>query len=295
VTDFGALRAEWAVRAARQGDLGTALGFWTPIIDGWARWPADAVSPLGPLSWSPADCADRWKRGVPLVVEAKPELPRDPIEELIGPLIERLAVAGPDEMAGLRRFAEAWDAGALGPIDLFPTGGWGALSGPFAAGVQERLGVPASIAAFLAHAGLRPALETYFSLVRFAPDGVWPSAPCPWCGGPAAYAEVAADGRRRHACHLCGGAWPAAPGCCPFCERRQPDVLVPLLADEVDSGHFVEGCRHCHGYLKGIDRRGRAQSAGSALVEDWGSPQLDLRAAEQGYRRATPSLAHLVQ
>ena len=293
MTDLDALRAEWAARAARPGDLGAALAFWTPIVEGWAEWRVAGHALLGPLAWSAAECADRWKRGVPLLVEAKPELPREPIEELIGPMVERLAVAGPDEMVAFRRFAEAWDAGALGPVDLFPQSGWGTAPGPIATALEERVGVPAHVVGLLAHAGLRPALETYFQAVRFAPDGLWPASACPWCGGPAAYGEIGDDGRRRSACHLCGGAWPAAPGCCPFCERREPGVAMPLLADEVERGYFVEGCRHCRGYLKGVDRRRRG-GAGSAVVEDWGTPHLDLRAVEQGYRRATPSLAHLL-
>jgi len=290
VTDFAALRAEWSARVARQGDLAAALGFWTPILDGWAGWrPVGAAA----LSWSAGECADRWKRGIPLLVEAKPELARPPIEELLGPLVERLAVAGLDEMQALRRFAEAWDAGAVGPGDLFPLAGWAAPDQDSAA-LGARLGVPVHFVALLAHAGLRPPLEAYFAAVRFAPDSVWPSMACPWCGGPAAYAEIDARGRRSVACHLCGGAWAAAPGCCPFCEHREPGGGVPVLESLVADGDFVEACRHCRGYLKGVDRR-RRPSAGSALVEDWGSPQLDLHAAERGYRRATPTLAHLVR
>ena len=289
VTDFAALRAEWAARIARHGDLATALGFWTPILDGWAAWRPAA---LAPLQWTAAECADRWKRGVSLIAEAKPELARPPIEELMGPLVERLAVAGTEEMHALRRFAEAWDAGAVGPGDLFPATGWAAPD--HAGGVLgKRLGVPGHFVALLAHAGLRPPLEGYFAAVRFAPDGVWPSMACPWCGGPAAYAEIDARGGRRVACHLCGGCWAAAPGCCPFCERRQPGAVVAVLESSVEDGYFVEACDHCRGYLKGVDRR-RRPTAGSALVEDWGSPHVDLHAAKRGYRRATPTLAHLV-
>ena len=61
----------------------------------------------------------------------------------------------------------------------------------------------------------------------------------------------------------------------------------------MDEGYFIEACRACHGYLKGVDRRQR-WNAGSPLVEDWGSPHLDLHAAREGYWRSTPSLAHLL-
>jgi len=284
MTDYGALRAEWEGLLGRRSELRGSLAFWTPILDGWMQWrPAK----LPALAWGPAQCRDRWERGVPLLAEAPPEIAREPLEDLLGPLIERLAVAGPDEMAALGSFAGAWDAGTAGPDDLFPSSGKDGASG-----WQERLGVPARLLAFLAHAGLRPALEAYFAAVRGLPDGVWAGGGCPWCGGPPAYGDLIEEGRRRLSCHLCGGLWPAHGSRCPFCAGSQWGEAVRLLDGEMEEGYFMEGCPTCHGYLKGVDRRRR--TAGSPVVEDWGSPHLDLHAARQGYTRATPSLAHLV-
>jgi hypothetical protein len=42
-----------------------------------------------------------------------------------------------------------------------------------------------------------------------------------------------------------------------------------------------------------VDRRQR-WNAGPPLVEDWGSPHLDVYAAREGFWRSTPSLAHLL-
>lgn len=92
---------------------------------------------------------------------------------------------------------------------------------------------------------------------------------------------------------VCGGAWIAARLRCPFCESWNSRDLVRLVAEELDEGYFIEACRACQGYLKGVDRRQR-WNAGAPLVEDWGSPHLDLYAAREGYWRSTPSLAHLL-
>lgn len=284
MTDYAGLRQEWDSLLERRKALRGSLAFWTPILDAWAGWRPGA---LPALSWSAAECEKRWIRGVPLLAEGPPELPRGALEDLLGPLIERLAVIGPDEAASLARFAEEWDAGQVGPGDLFP----GGASGPSA--LQERLRMPGHLLAFLAHAGLRPALDAYFEPVRALPDGVWMAGICPWCGGAAAYGDIVEDGRRRLSCHLCGGAWLAPRLRCPFCESWPSDNLTRLLGEEREEGYFIEACRECHGYLKGVDRR-QGWNAGSPLVEDWGSPHLDMHAAREGYWRVTPTLAHLV-
>jgi len=65
-----------------------------------------------------------------------------------------------------------------------------------------------------------------------------------------------------------------------------------LRAEEKDEGYSISTCKACHGYLKEVDRRLR-WNAGSALVEDWGSPHLDLFAHRAGYWRAIPTLIQL--
>jgi formate dehydrogenase maturation protein FdhE len=129
--------------------------------------------------------------------------------------------------------------------------------------------------------------------VRALPDGVWTRGSCPWCGGAAGYGDLLEDGRRRLSCHLCGGAWIAARLRCPFCESWNSRDLARLVAEDLEAAYFIEGCRACRGYVKGVDRRQR-WNAGPPLVEDWGSPHLDLHASREGYWRATPSLAHLL-
>jgi FdhE protein len=255
------------------------------VLDGWLGWPDPGIEPL---KASAEECRERWERGEALLVESAPDIAPESLEDLLGPVMERLAAAGSDDALALGRFAEAWDAGRVGPRALFPA------SGKDAAALQDGAGLPAHLAGFLAHAGLRPALEAFYSRVRALPEGSWDRGFCPWCGGLPSYGDLLEDGRRRLSCHLCGGAWTAARLRCPFCQAWQSGDMVRLVAEGAEAGYFVEACVSCRGYLKGVDRRERWNAA-SPLVEDWASPHLDYYAAREGYWRATPSLAQLLQ
>jgi FdhE protein len=265
--------------------MGDALALWTPVLEGWAGWQDPGVEPS---KWSAEECRERWDRGVPLLAESAPIITPESLEDLLGPLMERLAASGPDDALALGRFAEAWDAGRIGPASLFPASGKDA-----AALLLEETGLSAHLVGFLAHAGLRPALEVFFSSVRALPEGAWDRGFCPWCGGLPSYGDLLEDGRRRLSCHLCGGAWTAARLRCPFCQAWQSGDMVRLVGGGAEEGYFIEACLACRGYLKGVDRRERWNAA-SALVEDWASPHLDYYAAREGYWRATPSLAQLL-
>src|ERR1700675_2258670 len=288
--DSAGLCAEWQEMLTRRPAMGDALALWTSVLDGWRSWEDAEVTPL---EWSAEECLERWKSGVPLLAEAALDIAPESLEDLLGPVMERLAAAGPDDALALGRFAEAWDAGRIGPAALFPASGKDAAAALQPAALQEEAGLPAHLAGFLAHAGVRPALETFFSLIRALPEGGWDRGFCPWCGGLPSYGDLLEDGRRRLSCHLCGGAWTAARLRCPFCQAWQSGDMVRLVGGGVEEGYFVEACLACRGYLKGVDRRERWNAA-SPLVEDWASPHLDYYAAREGYWRSTPSLAQLL-
>jgi hypothetical protein len=280
ITDYAALLTEWRAALTRRADVADALGLWSVVLEGWTRWPVGRVRPL---SWTAAECRIRWERGQSLLADATPDLPHEPIEELVGPMMEHLAAVAPDAGESLQRFAEGWDGGTVGPRDLLPGAGKEAA---------DRLSLGATLPGFLALAGLRPALEASLEHCRDLPEGVWKPGGCPWCGGLPAYGDLVEDGRRRLACHLCGGLWIAPRLRCPFCENWESRDLVRLVGEGTEEGYFIEACRACHGYLKGVDRRQR-WNAGAPIIEDWVSPHLDLYAAREGYWRATPCLVHL--
>jgi len=283
--DYALLAAEWDELLSRRSAFREPLQFWTTVLSGWLRW--NETTPI-PLGWSAVECRERWDRGVALLAESEPVIRRAAVEDLLGPLMDALASHGEQTAEGLQRFALAWDRGEIGPRSLLPRPG----RDPIAA-LGEQLGLDSQLAAFLGPVSLRPALETYFAAVRELPDGAWMRGTCPWCGGLPAYGDLTEDGRRRLSCPLCGGAWIAPRLRCPFCETWNSRDLVRLVAEGSEAGYFIEACRACRGYMKGVDRRER-WNAGSPLLEDWGSPHLDLYARREGYWRPTPSLVHLL-
>jgi FdhE protein len=256
------------------------------IVEGWAGWtPArDLASAM-----SGDECRARWEQGTPLVEVAARGLTASDVEDLLGGAMELLARVEPGLGEGMQRLARAWDSGVVTPAELLPERGRiGAES------VQRASGLSADVVAFLAVAGLRPALEAvYGSLREHLVEGAWSLGVCPFCGGPPGFTDVVEDGRRRLACHLCGGAWGFAKLRCPFCGVDGAQHLVRLTPDEAkEEGYLVAACRECRGYLKEVDRRAR-WNAGPALVEDWGTPQYDLVAHRQGYWRPVPSIVQL--
>src|SRR5229473_2444782 len=102
--DYSALMADWQALLARRPALGEPLRFWTAILEGWA---AD-------------ECRGRWERGVSLLAEARPVIPSASVEELLGPVMERLAADGPEAVEAFQRLALAWDEGQIGASALLP-------------------------------------------------------------------------------------------------------------------------------------------------------------------------------
>jgi FdhE protein len=260
------------------------LAAYEPILEAWAEC---AEPPVVALRWSSEECAARWQRGVPLLADAPPAVPAEALEDLLAPVLEFLARAG-EESEVLGRFAEAWDGGEVTPAALFP--GQGRLGSP---AVQALTGLSQEGLGFLAYAGLRPILETYFAGCRpHVSASGWDLGVCPFCGAPPGFGELGEDGRRQLACHCCGGSWRFSRLICPYCGSREARDLIRLQGEAREEGYFIAACQGCRGYLKELDRRARFDG-GPALVEDWGSPHLDVFARRKEYWRPIPTLIDL--
>jgi hypothetical protein len=244
------------------------------VIESWARTDAPTV----PLDRTARACRAQWARGAPLLSGLPPALDRATIEGLLSRMMDLAAVVREDAAEGLARLADAWDEGRVTPEALFPVpGGVGAL--------DPGIGLPADVVAFLAIGTLRPLLEPFLARSReHLADHDWALGSCPFCGAPPGFGDVVEDGRRRLACHLCGGSWLFARLRCPFCGTEDSKDLARLEPESTDQGYFLSTCARCHGYLKELDRRVR-WNGGPALVEDWGSPHFDIAAARQGLSR----------
>jgi hypothetical protein len=226
---------------------------------------------------------------VPLLAEAPPAIAAEAVEDVVGAALDALGAFGETGPDALERFARAWDQGEVGPADLWPARG---RIG--SAAVEGVTGLSPDALSFIA-GSLRPVLDRYFEQCReHLVDGLWDFGSCPFCGGPPGFADLIEDGRRRLACHLCGGQWSFGRLRCPYCGHRDAKDLLRLQAEEAEEGYLITVCRICRGYLKEVDRRLR-WNAGPALIEDWGTPHLDLVAVRAGYRRPMPTLTQLVR
>jgi hypothetical protein len=281
------LREAWADLLRRRPSFGDTLAIYGGILEAWARWspPASLTLAPAPEVWRVA-----WAGGTPLTAEAARALRREHVEDLVGAAMEALARLDPGMAAALEDFAAAWDGGRTGPAELLPS------RARIGAEPEGSAGLGADALAFVAGASLRPALEAFFAPAREAfAEGMWSLGICPFCGGPPGFIDVVEDGRRRMACHLCGGAWPFAKLRCPFCGVEGAAHQARLTPEEArEEGYVVTACRECRVYIKEVDRRSR-WNAGPALIEDWGSPHFDLIARRQGYWRPIPSIVQLTR
>jgi hypothetical protein len=275
------LLTDWAALIERRPAFRNTLEPLGHILTAWAEWSRD---PPAPLHWGEEACRSRWSQGEPLIAAAPPEIPHQSVEGFLGPALDLLA--GLEE--GVQEFAAAWDRGEIAPAGLFPERGRiGSVE------AQQRSHLSQDALAFLAIAGLRPTLTAYFAPCRahVAASG-WDLGICPCCGAPPGFADLLEDGRRQLVCHLCDANWTFARLICPLCGNRTPRDFVRFLAEDADEGYAIGACRACRGYVKELDRRLR-WNAGAALVEDWGSPHLDLIAHRQEFWRPIPTLIQL--
>ncbi len=275
------LREAWSDLRGRRAALEASLAPYGAIIDCWAAM----APPRDVLDWHADECQRVWERGVPLVAECGAVLAREEIEPALDVALTALACIPGVARDGLAFLAEAWDAGRIAPSDLLPRPG---RIGSERLASETRLH-PSSLG-FIAEVALRPCLDPYFAAVReHLRDGAWAVGTCPFCGGPPAFADVIEDGRRKLACHLCGGAWLFSRTRCPFCGSDDTTHLARLELGAADEGHVMTACTACSTYIKELDRRLR-WDGGPALVEDWGSPHFDVVARRRGYRRPLASL-----
>lgn len=278
------LRPAWADVLARRRDFAPTLTPYGDILERWASTTDVTARP-----WSAAECREHWERGLPLTATLPPPLAAADVEELLGASMEQLAALDPPRAPALQRLAGAWDAGAITPASLLPT-----REGIGDGAVEAASGLDAAAVSTLAWAALRPALETWLTPAREHIEGAtWGRGVCPFCGAPPGFIDVIEGGHRRLACHFCGGAWGFAKLRCPLCGVEGTEPLHRLRAEGADEGYVISGCRRCHGYLKELDRRER-WNGGPPLLEDWGTPHLDLVARRAGYRKAVPSLLDLL-
>jgi FdhE protein len=121
---------------------------------------------------------------------------------------------------------------------------------------------------------------------RWAPTiaARWVEAYCPICGAWPAFAEMRGIERSRYLrCGRCGAEWQAHVLSCPYCGTTDHNSLASLVPEN-GANSTIDACKLCLGYVK-VFTRLRGSSPDAVILEDLGSVEMDLAAADQGYRR----------
>jgi FdhE protein len=113
----------------------------------------------------------------------------------------------------------------------------------------------------------------------------WTEGYCPVCGAWPAFAEVRGIERSRYLrCSRCGGEWQAHCLLCPFCGMTDHKELVSLVPENSGSNAMIDACNGCRGYIKTFTTL-QGSPPVKVLLDDLDSVEVDVAAAEQGYRR----------
>jgi FdhE protein len=116
------------------------------------------------------------------------------------------------------------------------------------------------------------------------PQG-WSECYCFVCGAWPGFAEVCGVERSRYLrCVRCGSAWQALVLMCAYCRTTDHQTLGSLVPERSDAKSALEVCNACHGYLK-VFTTLSGTAADHVMIDDLASVELDLAAAERGYKR----------
>jgi FdhE protein len=85
-------------------------------------------------------------------------------------------------------------------------------------------------------------------------------------------------------CAGCGSEWQTQSLFCPFCGTTDHRELASLIAEQGGLNSAVDACNRCLGYVKAFTRLQGTPPEG-IILEDLASVELDVAAADAGYKR----------
>jgi FdhE protein len=113
----------------------------------------------------------------------------------------------------------------------------------------------------------------------------WLEGYCPVCGAWPGFAELRGIERTRHfRCGRCGAGWQIHCLFCPYCGTTDHNQLISLVPEQNSSRWVIDACHRCGGYVKGFTTLQGSPPA-DVILEDLGSIELDVAAADRGYKR----------
>lgn len=250
----------------------------------WAPWLAVirvVVGELTDANWDAAvpPCPENPPMQVPLLAAAKLSLPASLLRPMLAHLIRAASQSGSQAMATLSALVDR-------QVDM-PTLFTAALGQDREA--LEKLATALSVdaGAFQAIAGLIP-LPFLQACNRAWEDSLAPGRTgsyCPICGSWPAFAEVRGIERNRYLrCGRCGAGWQAHGLSCPYCGMTDHNELLSLVPENSALNAVIDACKRCLGYLKTFTKLQGSKPA-NVILDDLASVELDIAAAEQGYKR----------
>ena len=112
----------------------------------------------------------------------------------------------------------------------------------------------------------------------------WMEGYCPICAAWPAFAETRGIERSRYLrCGRCGAEWQAHVLSCPYCGNGDHERLVSLVPEN-SAKSAIDACKVCLGYVK-VFTTLQGTRPDAVMLQDLGSVEIDLAAADQGYRR----------
>ena len=270
-------RAERLLEAAPGHPLESYLRFVAEV----ARAQA-VVQAKGPPALAPdaADLALRSEHGMPLLSRHSLEADQG-FDGCLGALLAELDLAAAPE-ASRTALATLQGASREDRLDL-------ALQIFEGAFPVERIAECVFVSAALQIRLAEQAARLDSKILKPVADGV-----CPCCGGaPVASVVVAwtpADKARYLSCSLCGTYWNHVRIRCTACGSGEGISYYGL--DEVSKDVQVETCTTCHSYIKHLHQH-RAPTL-DPVADDIASYGLDLKIAEDGFRRAGLNLLFVI-
>jgi len=250
----------------------------------WAPWLAvvqEILREAADPNWDALvpDRAAMQQSKVPLLAEAKLDLAKSSVTTWLAQLIRIASRSGTTQMSTLKSVPHAkLDAATLFRAALHQDSGQ----------IKETAaGLGADPGAFQAVVALLPVPFLHACNRRWARSmaASWTEGYCPVCGAWPAFAEVRGIERSRYLrCSRCGGEWQAHCLLCPFCGMTDHKELVSLVPENSGSNAMIDACNGCRGYIKTFTTL-QGSPPVKVLLDDLDSVELDVAAAEQGYRR----------
>lgn len=246
---------------------------WLTVVQEVLRESADSkwAAVVPPIAATPLG-------KTPLIAEARIVLPKSLLRAWFEQLIRVAQRSGTDKLATLKTALDT-------KLDIFNL---------FKASLRQdeefvkklAASVDADPAAFEAVTALLPVPLLQAINRRWAQSVAsgWMEGYCPVCAAWPAFAEMRGIERSRYLrCGRCGAEWQAHVLSCPYCENSDHERLVSLIPEN-SAKSAIDGCKVCLGYVKVFTMLQGTRPDG-VMLEDLGSVEIDLAAADQGYRR----------